>query len=62
VEGFDRDAAVQALEDAGFEVSIEEEPVDDESFENLVLSQDPAPGTEAEPGSTVTIVVGVPPA
>jgi serine/threonine-protein kinase len=61
VEGFDREAAVQALEDAGFEVNIEEEPVDDSSFENLVLSQDPQPGTQAEPGSTVTIVVGVPP-
>ena len=61
VEGFDREAAVQALEDAGFAVGIEEEPVDDSSFENLVLSQDPSPGSQAEPGSTVTIVVGVPP-
>jgi eukaryotic-like serine/threonine-protein kinase len=60
VEGFDREAAVQALEDEGFEVRIEEEPVDDESFVNLVLSQDPPPGAEAERGSTVTIVVGVP--
>jgi beta-lactam-binding protein with PASTA domain/predicted Ser/Thr protein kinase len=61
VEGFDREEAVRTLEESGFQVAIEEEPVDDESFENLVLSQDPAPGTEAEPGSTVTIVVGVPP-
>ena len=59
VEGFDRDAAVQVLEDAGFDVRIEEEPVDDESFVNLVLAQDPGAGSEAEPGSTVTIVVGV---
>jgi eukaryotic-like serine/threonine-protein kinase len=59
VEGFDREAAVEVLEGAGFEVQIEEEPVEDESFVNLVLSQDPPAGTQAERGSTVTIVVGV---
>ena len=60
VEGFDREAAVQVIEDAGFDVRIEEEPVEDESFVNLVLSQDPGAGTQAEPGSAVTIVVGIP--
>jgi serine/threonine-protein kinase len=58
VEGIDRDAAVAALEDSGFDVRIEEEPVDDASFDNIVLSQDPPGESQAEPGSTVTIVVG----
>jgi serine/threonine-protein kinase len=59
VEGIDRAAAVSALEDSGFEVRVEEEPVDDPSFDNIVLAQDPAGESQAEPGSTVTIVVGV---
>ena len=59
VEGIDRAAAVSALEGSGFEVRIEEEPVDDPSFDNIVLAQDPAGESQAEPGSTVTIVVGV---
>jgi eukaryotic-like serine/threonine-protein kinase len=59
VEGIDRDAAVSALQDSGFDVRIEEEPVDDPSFDNIVLSQDPPGESQAEPGSTVTIVVGV---
>jgi beta-lactam-binding protein with PASTA domain len=58
VEGIDRDAAVAALEDSGFRVRVEEEPVDDASFDNIVLAQDPPGESQAEPGSTVTIVVG----
>jgi eukaryotic-like serine/threonine-protein kinase len=61
VEGQERDAAVAALEDAGFQVDVTEQEVDDENLENLVLSQDPPPGTQAKPGSRVTIVVGIPP-
>ena len=59
VEGIDREAAVSALEDSGFQVRVEEEPVDDASFDNIVLAQDPAGESQATPGSTVTIVVGV---
>ena len=35
-----------------------EEIVEDETFDGLVLSQDPEGGTEAEPGTSVVIVVG----
>jgi beta-lactam-binding protein with PASTA domain/predicted Ser/Thr protein kinase len=61
VEGQERDAAIAALEDAGFQVDVTEQEVDDENLENLVLSQDPPAGTQAKPGSKVTIVVGIPP-
>ena len=46
------------LQDAGFEIQVVEEIVTDESFDGLVLSQDPEGGTEAEQGTTVVIVVG----
>jgi serine/threonine protein kinase/beta-lactam-binding protein with PASTA domain len=62
VEGQEREAAIAALEDANLEVNVIEQEVDDENLENLVLSQDPPAGTQAKPGSKVTIVVGIPPA
>jgi serine/threonine-protein kinase len=61
VEGLDRDSAVAAIEDQGFKVNVVEQETEDESLVNTVLSQDPEPDTQAKPGSTVTIVVGVPP-
>ena len=61
VEGQERDPAVAALEEAGFQVNVTEQEVDDENLENLVLAQDPPAGAQAKPGSTVTIVVGTPP-
>ncbi|MDQ3821857.1 MAG: Stk1 family PASTA domain-containing Ser/Thr kinase [Actinomycetota bacterium] len=60
VEGQEREAAAAALEDAGFQVEIVEQEVEDPNLENLVLSQQPAGGTQAKPGSKVTIVVGIP--
>jgi serine/threonine-protein kinase len=62
VEGLGREQAVATLEDAGFEVAVTEQEVDDPELENFVLSQDPPAGTQAKPGSTVTIVVGIAPA
>jgi len=62
VEGLAREEAIAALEDAGFQVNVTEQEVDDENLENLVLSQDPPAGTRAKPGSKVAIVVGIPPA
>jgi serine/threonine-protein kinase len=62
VEGLGRDQAVAALEEAGFEAVVEEQEVDNPELENFVLSQDPPAGTQAKPGSKVTIVVGIPPA
>ena len=56
----EREAAQGALEEAGFEVTVEEE---ESSFddENMVVGQDPAGGSEAEYGSEVTINVGTGP-
>jgi serine/threonine-protein kinase len=59
VESLDRDTAVTTIESAGFKASVVEQPTDDPSLDSIVLSQDPAPGTQAEAGSTVTITVGV---
>jgi beta-lactam-binding protein with PASTA domain/predicted Ser/Thr protein kinase len=61
VEGLGREDAIAALEDAGFQVEVTEQEVDDPNLENLVLSQDPPGGTQAKPGSPVTLVVGIPP-
>jgi serine/threonine-protein kinase len=61
VEGLGREDAIAALEDAGFQVDVTEQEVDDPNLENLVLSQDPAGGAQAKPGSTVSIVVGIAP-
>lgn len=49
-----RDAAVQTLRNAGFEVTITTEP---HAENNQVLDQNPKPGSKAKRGSTVTIVV-----
>jgi beta-lactam-binding protein with PASTA domain len=50
--------AVQALEDAGFEVEVEDEPAATPEEDGLVLDQDPSPDTPLQPGSEVTITVG----
>ncbi len=50
--------AVRALEGAGFQVDIEEEPVDTPDDDGIVVDQDPNPDTRRPPGSTVTITVG----
>jgi serine/threonine-protein kinase len=58
--GQGRGAAEQALDDAGFEVRVEEE---ESSFEEqgLVTNQNPAGGSTEEVGSDVTITVGAGP-
>jgi beta-lactam-binding protein with PASTA domain/tRNA A-37 threonylcarbamoyl transferase component Bud32 len=53
-----REQAEQMLQDAGFEVNVQTQPVADPTQENVVLDQDPDGGSEAPGGSTVTIVVG----
>jgi serine/threonine-protein kinase len=58
VEGLDRDSAIAALEEQGFNVAVTEEDVDSEDFDNLVIRQDPEAGARVRPGATVTIVVG----
>jgi beta-lactam-binding protein with PASTA domain len=58
VVGQSRENGEAALRNAGFEVVVEETETPDPLQENLVLDQNPAGDTPAEPGSTVTIVVG----
>jgi serine/threonine-protein kinase len=58
VTSLDRDTAIATLEDSGFETNVAQEDTDDPSLDGVVLSQDPAGGAQAEPGSPVTIVVG----
>jgi beta-lactam-binding protein with PASTA domain len=58
VEGLDVESAQAALEDAGFKVRIEYMDTEDQSLDQTVLAQDPASGTRAKPGSTVTVTVG----
>ncbi len=59
VTGFDRDSAQTELADSGFTPDVQEQETTDPNEDGLVLGQDPAPGSEAEQGATVTIVVGV---
>jgi eukaryotic-like serine/threonine-protein kinase len=54
----DEDTARATLEDSGFRVSVQDEDTTDPASDGLVLSQDPPGGTQAKPGTTVTIVVG----
>ena len=54
----ERDAAQQALRDAGFKVRVREETVDTLDQDGIVIDQDPAGGEQLRKGSRVTIVVG----
>ncbi|MDQ3866263.1 MAG: PASTA domain-containing protein, partial [Actinomycetota bacterium] len=58
VVGQDVDSATSALENAGFDVRVRDEETTDPAQENFVLDQNPAAGVKAEPGSTVTIMIG----
>jgi beta-lactam-binding protein with PASTA domain len=58
VEGTDEQTAKSQLESSGFKVKVTKEDTTDESLDGIVISQDPAAGTQAKPGSQVTIVVG----
>jgi eukaryotic-like serine/threonine-protein kinase len=58
VTSLDEEAARQQLEDSGFKVTVTQQPTTDPGQNGFVLSQDPAGGTQAPAGTTVTIVVG----
>jgi len=60
VVGETRRAAVRTLQDAGFEPDVRRVTLDDVR-QDRVAEQDPAAGTRAEEGSTVTIVVSLGP-
>ena len=50
--------AINVLESEGFKATVVEEDTSDPSEVGRVISQDPSANTDAEQGSTVTIVVG----
>ena len=57
VVGLEEAGAHQALTDAGFEVAVERRPAQGNETPGTVVDQNPPGNAEAEPGSTVTIVV-----
>jgi eukaryotic-like serine/threonine-protein kinase len=57
VETLSQDNATSQLQNAGLQVAVTEQPVTDPSQDGIVLSQTPAPGSQARAGDTVTIVV-----
>jgi serine/threonine-protein kinase len=59
VVGYTSQQAVQALESAGFKVLQQTISMSDPSQNNIVQQQNPAGGSQATKGSTVTITVGV---
>ncbi|HEX6781097.1 MAG TPA: PASTA domain-containing protein [Solirubrobacterales bacterium] len=58
VIGKERREAVEAIRAAGLTPSVEEEETEVPSQVGRVVDQFPTPGSEQEPGSTVTITVG----
>jgi beta-lactam-binding protein with PASTA domain/predicted Ser/Thr protein kinase len=58
VEGLRQDRATAALTGDGFDVSIDEVETSDPDEDGIVLDQFPSGGTEADPGTQVTIQVG----
>jgi serine/threonine-protein kinase len=54
----DEESAKAQLQDAGFKAHSERTDTDDPCLDGFVIDQDPAGGSDAEPGSQVTIFVG----
>jgi serine/threonine-protein kinase len=54
----DEQTARETLRASGFKVKVDHEDVDDPCLNGIVLSQNPPGDTDAERGSTVTILVG----
>jgi len=58
VIGKERREAVEALREAGLEPTVQEQQTEVPSQVGRVTDQFPPPGSEVEPGSSVTVVVG----
>ncbi|MDQ5821871.1 MAG: Stk1 family PASTA domain-containing Ser/Thr kinase [Actinomycetota bacterium] len=58
VSSQDEGTAVDTLTASGFKVAVVRQDTDDPGQDGIVLSQDPLGGSQAKPGSKVTIVVG----
>jgi beta-lactam-binding protein with PASTA domain/serine/threonine protein kinase len=55
----DPDTASATLEASGFKVNRTQQDVTDPNLDQIVISQDPKGGSQAQQGATVTIVVGL---
>ena len=58
VEGLDEQNARTQIEGAGLAVQISDQQVANPGQDGIVLSQSPGSGTQVDPGSTVSLVVG----
>jgi serine/threonine-protein kinase len=54
----DVSSAGATLHSAGFNVHVVREPTSDPTLDGIVMNQDPAGGTQAKPGTVVTLTVG----
>jgi eukaryotic-like serine/threonine-protein kinase len=54
----DEQSARDTLQGAGFKVKVKNQDVTDAGLEGIVLEQSPPGGTQAPPGTTVTITIG----
>ena len=57
VTGLDEASARSELDDAGFSVSVVDQPTTDPTQDGLVVDESPAGGSQAKRGATVTITV-----
>jgi serine/threonine-protein kinase len=58
VENLDVESAKQVLREAKFKVAVQYQDTDDPALDGTVIAQDPASGTKAPAGTTVTLTVG----
>ena len=59
VSGQTQADATATLKAAGFKVSVTKQNTDVQTFDGVVLSQDPAGNTQQDPSTIVTLFVGV---
>jgi len=58
VENLDVDSAKSVLTESGFKASVTYQDTNDSSLDGVVITQSPGSGTQAPPGTTVTLTVG----
>ena len=58
MEGSDVGSAQSTLTAASFKSRVVYQDTQDPSLDNVVITQDPAAGTQAKPQTTVTLTVG----
>jgi eukaryotic-like serine/threonine-protein kinase len=58
VTGLDQDSALATLENSGFRTAVQKQTTSDPAQDGIVIDQRPFGGSQATPGTTVTIIVG----